>query len=173
MCTLFSDPELFHALQQRSTPVYCPKARTLFRQGDTPTGLYILNRGEATLWTDISGRGFVGFIQEIPMALLGLPSVIDAKPHVHSAIAHSGAQLSFVPLKDLTSLMQSDSSLFFKVLQLLAVEVLVAHREVLQPLCVCAERATSLLPNKETCAIVPVALVSARSSATFRRSAHL
>jgi CRP-like cAMP-binding protein len=170
MRILLCDPKLFNTFQQHCTSVYCHKARVLFREGDTPTGLYILNRGEATLWTNISGRGFVGFIQKTPKALLGLPGIIDAKPHVQSAIAHNGAELSFVTLKDFTSLVQSDSSLFFKVLRLLAVEVEVARRGVLQPLCVCTERA-SLLPGRKTCSTVPINLIGARSSAAVRRSA--
>jgi CRP-like cAMP-binding protein len=172
MSILFSDPELMRTLQQRGKSVYCHKARTLFRQGDLGTGIYILNRGEVTLWTDIPGRGFIGLIEKTPKALLGLPDIIDAKPHVHSAIAHSGAELNFLTLKEFRSLLRSDASLLFEVLRLLALDVEVARREVLQPLCGCAERA-SLLPSKEECDIVPIALIDSASLAGVHRRARI
>ncbi len=43
------DPELIQALEQQSAPILCEQDRILFRQGDSPSGLYILHKGEATL----------------------------------------------------------------------------------------------------------------------------
>ena len=173
MRILLSDPRLLHTLQQHSTSVCCPKARVLFREGDAPTGLYILNRGEATLWTDIPGRGYVSFIQKTPKAMLDLPGIISAKSHVQSAIAHSGAQLSFVGLKDFTSLVETDPSLLFKALRLLAVEVEVARLGVREPLCVCTERTTLLPPGDKIRDIVPHAVIAAGSSGKVRRGPRL
>ena len=44
-----ADPELIDALEKRSTAISCGGDRVLFRQGDIPQGLYILDLGELTL----------------------------------------------------------------------------------------------------------------------------
>jgi hypothetical protein len=40
-----ADSKLVQALEKRSLPVACSKGGTLFIQGETPKGLYILQRG--------------------------------------------------------------------------------------------------------------------------------
>ena len=44
-----ADPELLKALEKRATPFLCDEDRVLFRQGDLPTGLFVIHKGEATL----------------------------------------------------------------------------------------------------------------------------
>lgn len=126
-----ADQELIQALEKRSTPIVCDEERVLFRQGEAPTGLYILLKGEATL----SMRTWVGesiiSLQTIAGSVLGLPGLIGNQPYTLSATAHSGAQLSFVSRDDFTSLMQSDPRLSLKVLQVLAAEVRSARNAML------------------------------------------
>ncbi|MGD0520053.1 MAG: cyclic nucleotide-binding domain-containing protein [Terracidiphilus sp.] len=126
-----ADPELIQALEKRSTPISCDQERVLFRQGDAPAGLYILHKGEATL----TMRSWVGesviSLQTTAGSILGLPALIGNEPYTLTAIAHSGAQLSFVSRDDYAALMQANPLLPLKVLRVLAAEVHSARNAML------------------------------------------
>jgi len=129
--TFVADPELIQALEKRSIPVFCEEERILFRQGETPVGLYILNRGEVTLtMTSPLGESLVS-IQAVPSSLLGLPGLVGNQPYTLTAIAHTGARLSFVTRENFSSLMQNDPLMALKVLQVLAAEVRSARNAIL------------------------------------------
>lgn len=118
-----ADPELIHALESNSTAICCEEDRVLFKQGDNPQGLYILDQGEITLtMTSPSGQQVMQ-IEAHPGSLLGLPGLIGEGPYTLSAIARDGARLSFVPRDHFTGLMQSDPQLSLKILQVLAAEL--------------------------------------------------
>jgi CRP-like cAMP-binding protein len=54
---------------------------------------------------------------------VGLPGLISGEPYTLTAVAHDGAELSFVPRDEFTSLMQSSPLLAIKMLQVLAAEL--------------------------------------------------
>ena len=121
-------PELILALENRSSIINCGGDRVLFKQGDIPVGLYILNEGETTLtMTSPKGEQVVQ-IQATAGSLLGLPGLIGNEPYTLTAIARPGARLSFVSRDQFTGLMQSDSQLALKILEVLAAEVRSARR---------------------------------------------
>jgi CRP-like cAMP-binding protein len=116
-------PELIQALEKRSTAICCGGDRLLFKQGDVPVGLYILDEGETTL-TMASPKGEqVMQIQAPAGSLLGLPGLIGNEPYTLTAIARIGARLSFVSREEFTGMMQTDSHLALKILEVLAAEV--------------------------------------------------
>jgi CRP-like cAMP-binding protein len=118
-----ADPALIQGLEKQSTPVSCGEDRVLFRQGDSPVGLYILKSGAATLtMCSLAGKELVS-IQAAAGSLLGLPGLIGDEPYSLSAMAHAGAQLSFLSRDIFTDLMRNDPALALKVLQVLAAEV--------------------------------------------------
>jgi CRP-like cAMP-binding protein len=126
-----ADPELISGLEMQSTPVVCHEDRVLFRQGDSPVGLYILKSGAVTLtMSTLSGKELVS-IQALPGSLLGLPGIIGDEPYALNAVAHAGAHLSFLTRDIFTGLMRSDPSLAFQVLQVLAAEVRSARSALL------------------------------------------
>src|SRR5271157_4511372 len=109
-----ADPELIQALEKCSTVISCVDDRVLFAQGDTPQGLYILNQGETTLtMTSPTGEELMS-IQAQAGSLLGLPGLIGNEPYSLTAIARTGARLSYIPREELTSLMRSVPSLALK-----------------------------------------------------------
>ena len=118
-----AEPELIRALSERATPIECDTDRILFQQDDPAVGLYILYEGEVAL-TMISQQG-----EEILAAeardgsLLGLPGLISNQPYSLTAKARAGARVSFLGQEEFTALMQSDPTLAFKILQVLAAEV--------------------------------------------------
>ena len=116
-------PELIQALEKRSTAISCGGDRVLFKQGDVPIGLYILHEGETTL-TMASPKGEqVMQIQASAGSMLGLPGLIGNEPYTLTAVARAGARLGFVSRDDFTGLMQTDSLLALKILEVLAAEV--------------------------------------------------
>lgn len=127
-----ADPELIQALEKQSTPISCDAECVLFRQGDAPTGLYILHKGEATLTMRTWAGESIISLQTTAGSILGLPALIGEEPYTLTAVAHTGAQLSFVSRDDFTALMQSDPLLSLKVLEVLAAEVRSARQAILQ-----------------------------------------
>jgi CRP/FNR family transcriptional regulator len=126
-----ADQELIEALQKRSVPVVCGEDRTLFRQGDAPSGLYILHTGNATLTMETSSGKVVLCIQPSDGSLLGLPGLVGNEPYSMSANASKGSELSFVARKDFDDLMQTDPTLLLRVLHVLAAEVRSARHALL------------------------------------------
>lgn len=127
-------PELIQALEKRSTAISCGGDRVLFKQGEIPVGLYILKEGETTLsMTSPKGEQVVQ-IQAAAGSLLGLPGLIGNEPYTLTAVARGGARLGFVPREEFTGLMQTNSLLALKILEVLAAEVrsarhALSHRE--------------------------------------------
>lgn len=127
-----ADPELILALKDHSTSICCDAEQVLFRQGEIPAGLYILNCGEATLTMDSPGGKPLISTKAAPGSLLGLPGLIGNQPYTLSAVARTGAELSFVSRDDFAALMVSNPPLSLKVLQVLAAEVRSARNTMLQ-----------------------------------------
>ena len=126
-----AEPELIQALEKRSTPISCDQERVLFRQGDAPAGLYILHKGEATLTMRTWSGESVISLQTSAGSILGLPALIGNEPYTLTAIARSGAQISFVSRDDYAALMQANPLLPLKVLRVLAAEVHSARNAML------------------------------------------
>jgi CRP-like cAMP-binding protein len=127
-----ADSELLQALEKRSTPIICNEDRVLFNQGDASVGLYILSRGEATLSMDSGKNAAIFSCQATAGSLLGLPGLIANQPYSLTAIAHPGAQVGFISRDDFNALMQSESPLMVKILQVLAAEVRSARMAITQ-----------------------------------------
>ncbi|HEY1160780.1 MAG TPA: cyclic nucleotide-binding domain-containing protein [Terracidiphilus sp.] len=127
-----ADPELIQALDKQATPIACGEDRVLFCQGDAPVGLFILKAGEATLTMHSPAGKQIMSGQAAAGSLLGLPGLIGSEPYTLTAIALAGAQLSFVPRDNFTTVMRTDPFLALKVLKVLAAEVRSARNAILQ-----------------------------------------
>jgi CRP-like cAMP-binding protein len=121
-----ADPDLIRELEKRSRPVPA-EVRVLFRQGDDPTGLYILRTGEATLTMRSAGEVVLS-VRAGSGSLLGLPAVIGNEPYSLTAEVREGSELSFVPQAEFAELMRTDPLLSLKLLQVLAAEVRAARK---------------------------------------------
>ena len=123
-----ADPELIRALATRATTVPCDTDSTLFKQDDSPVGVYIIHQGQASLsMKSPEGRQILS-VQALPGSLLGIPGVIGNQPYSLTASVRAGAQVSFVSSADFFALMESESQLSLKMLQVLAAEVRTARR---------------------------------------------
>ncbi len=118
-----ADRTLAQALEKRSISVPCLKARMLFKQGESPMGLYILKSGKASLVMKGENGAEVMHLTIGPGSILGVPAVVSKEPYTLSATAFVGSEVSFVETSDFEDLMQSEPSLFPLVLAVLAAEV--------------------------------------------------
>jgi len=127
-----ADPILIQGLQPQATPITCSEDTVLFRQGDAPMGIYILESGEVTLtMSSPSGKEIIS-TPASPGSLLGLPGLIGNEPYTLTATARAGSKLGFVARDSFTGLMRTDPFLSLKVLQVLAAEVRSARTAILQ-----------------------------------------
>jgi CRP-like cAMP-binding protein len=118
-----ADCKLIQALANRSQPISCSEARVLFKQGEAPTGLYVLQSGEATLMRETASGRAVICLRAGPGSVLGLPGIVANEPYTLTAKACKGSEVRFVTRSDFEDLLQTEPSLNFKVLQVLAAEV--------------------------------------------------
>ena len=128
--SFIAEKELIEALEKRSSTVVCSESRSLFVQGGTPAGLYILRKGSASLTMESPTGGSLMSITLHPGSLLGLPALIGNEPYTLTAIAEKDAELGFVTREDFNSLMISDPSLSVRVLRVLAAEVRSARHAI-------------------------------------------
>jgi len=126
-----ADPELILELEKRAKPITIGADRVLFRQGDAPTGVYILRKGTATL-TSRSDDGAILSVILGAGSLLGLPAVIAGKPYTLTAEVMQGTEISLVTCEDFVYLVQTEPSLPFLLLQVLAAEVRFARETLAQ-----------------------------------------
>jgi CRP-like cAMP-binding protein len=127
-----ADQELIEALKKHATRVACEEDRLLFKQGDSPDGLYIFCGGEVLLTlTSLAGN----VVMSLPVAagsLLGLPGVIGNVPYSLSATAKKGSLVSFVKREEFSRLMLTDPSISVGVLRVLAAEVRTARMALVE-----------------------------------------
>ena len=127
--TFVSDPQLVKLLREQASSISCGHDQILFNEGQTPAGLYILHNGLVTL---SRGREFNIALHTTACSLLDLPSLICGERHVFTAIARSGATLSFVHRDSFHTLLRADPTLHARVLQILAAEVEFTRQAILQ-----------------------------------------
>lgn len=118
-----ADRKLIAALEKRSTRVVFSSGYTLFHQGESPKGLYILCGGEASLVMK-STAGTVLMTLQVPAgSVLGLPGIVANESYTFSASACPGSEVRFVSRQDFEDLIRDEPSLYPSVLEVLAAEV--------------------------------------------------
>ncbi len=121
---------LIEALERCSRPILCGDDCILFRQGDTPRGIYLLRRGEATL-TMMSNKGEVLLqLRATAGSLLGLPGVIGHEPYTLTARVRRSSEVSFISKAAFDELLRSDPQLSLGVCEVLAAEVRSARQAI-------------------------------------------
>ena len=118
-----AEPELIRALWQYAIPLDCSEGRKLFRQGDAPSGLFVLNSGDATMFLETDGGAQVARVPMPPGSILGLPALVSDRPYSMSAVAKKGATVGFVNRNDFSALMLTEPLLALMVVRVLAAEV--------------------------------------------------
>ena len=127
-----ADSELIQALEKHATPVVCDQERVLFRQGDPPSGMFILSDGKAKVSMDSGQEGGAFSCCATSNSLLGLPGMIANQPYSLSAVAAKGSTVSFVSREQFNALIQTEPGLMAKILKVLATEVRSARLAITQ-----------------------------------------
>jgi CRP-like cAMP-binding protein len=128
--SFIAERELIQVLEKFSSTVVCTESRVLFSQGSSPSGLYLLRKGEATLSMQSPTGGNLMSITLHPGALLGLPALIGNEPYTLTAVAEANSELGFVRREDFNSLMLNDPLMAGRVLRVLAAEVRAARHAI-------------------------------------------
>jgi CRP-like cAMP-binding protein len=121
---------LIEALEKRSQPVTSGDDCILFRQGETPRGVYILRSGEATLTMKSSSGETLLRMRATAGSLLGLPGVIGREPYTLSATVRRGSVVNFVSRNDFDELIRAEPGLSLGVCEVLAAEVRSARQAI-------------------------------------------
>src|SRR5258708_5306218 len=101
-------PDLIRALWHDAISLHCAEDRELFRQGDDPSGLFLLHSGDATMMLENDGGVQVARFRMAPVSILGLPALVSDKPYSMSAVAKRGAMVGFVNRNDFSALMLTE-----------------------------------------------------------------
>jgi CRP-like cAMP-binding protein len=106
-----AESDLIRALWPHGSPLDCSEGRKLFRQGDDPSGLFVLHGGDATIILENGSGDQVARVPMPPVSILGLPALLSDKPYSMSAVANRGAELGFVTGDDFSILMLAEPCL--------------------------------------------------------------
>jgi CRP-like cAMP-binding protein len=98
-----------------------PQDETLFRQGDTPGGVYLVLGGEVELTMPVSRTRGMGF-RATAGSLVGLPAAFSNQPYSMTAIALRGAELGHIDRQQLGEMLGETPILALDVLRILAAE---------------------------------------------------
>src|SRR5271156_4404919 len=94
-----------------------PKGATLFVEGQTPRGVFILCNGRVKLSTSsIDGRTLIVRISE-PGEVLGLPATVTGKPYELTADIIEPAQANFIPRADFLEFLREHGEVSLRVAQ--------------------------------------------------------
>jgi CRP/FNR family transcriptional regulator, cyclic AMP receptor protein len=121
--------ELIQTLASRSAFIECAEDQILFKQGDSPSGLFVLRQGNANLTMQSPAGSVVLSITAAAGSLLGLPALVGNEPYTLTATAAKGARLGFLTREDFSRLM-CEPATAMQVLRVLAAEVRTARRAI-------------------------------------------
>jgi CRP-like cAMP-binding protein len=126
--SLAADRDLIAILRKRSRAVVCDASGILFRQGDTPEGIHLLESGEAVLAMVSHTGETVLCVHAGPGSLLGLPALLADEPYTLTAQIREGSKVRLIARTDFNDLIKKDAVSCRKVLTLVAAEVGEARR---------------------------------------------
>ncbi len=89
--------------------------QVVFREGDTGDGLYIVLKGSVRI-SKRSATGEEALAVLEPHSYFGEMALIDSTPRAADAIATDGAEVFFIPLKELRNLIEGHHQLALKIL---------------------------------------------------------
>lgn len=118
-----ADVRLFLALEARSTTHECRDSRTLFEQGESPQGLFLICDGDASLVMLSPDNTVIAGFKAGLGSVLGLPAVVGKVPYSLTATIHEDSTVKFVRSVDFEDILRESPSLYPAVLNLLACEV--------------------------------------------------
>lgn len=96
---------------------------TLFREGETPRGVYVLHSGTVNLLFTSRGGKAKPLREVQPGQILGLSSVVTKRSHDCTATAAEACEVAFIERDDFLRALDDSPAVWFSVLRVLSSDV--------------------------------------------------
>jgi CRP-like cAMP-binding protein len=100
-----------------------PASISLFQEGESPAGVYVLLAGEV----DLIFASRAGVVKPLRIAgsgqLLGLSCIVSGRDHDCTATTRTNAVTGFIPKQTFLKLLDENPPLWFSVLQMISSEI--------------------------------------------------
>jgi len=117
-----SRPDLWLALHSAS-PVPAPKGKALFRAGEPPTGIYLVEEGEVRLFLETEAKSAPVFDVAGPGSILGLSEAVTGGNYKLTAEPITGARINFVEREAFLRFLYNDHQLCLHIVRLLSADL--------------------------------------------------
>jgi CRP-like cAMP-binding protein len=126
MACYIAGSDLYAALEPRCEKVRKPRSTVLFRRGEKAFGVFLVLRGTVSLDFGVDAPTALASACG-PGALVGLPASLSRTNYSMTATVTDDAELGFLPLQALVSLLRKHPELCQQLLTILSAKV--AHSE--------------------------------------------
>jgi CRP-like cAMP-binding protein len=110
------------SLADRETLLRLPEGETLFREGETPRGVYVLRSGAVSLLFHTKNGSAKPLRDAQPGQILGLSCVVTQRPHDCTATAAEPCEVAFIERDDFLRALDDSPAVWFSVLRVLSSE---------------------------------------------------
>ena len=119
---LIPSVELRERLLSSANTVSKAKGTILFRRGDAPVGVYLVQSGKVSLSLEADNRTVPPRVLS-EGCLAGLPATVSGNPYSLTAEVTKDADLAFVSREAVLDILRSDAALCFQVMEMLSGEI--------------------------------------------------
>ena len=114
---------VMNELQALEQPDSLPAGSVLFREGQSPAGVYVIHSGRVDLV--FSGRnGVAKPLRSLSQgAIAGLSDAVSNTPHDCTATTRSSTRIGFVPVSDLQRLLAEKPGVWLEIAEMLSVDL--------------------------------------------------
>lgn len=119
-------------LADRETLLRFRDGETLFREGDTPRGVYVLRSGTVNLLFAAKSGNVKPLREAHPEQILGVSCVVTDRPHDCTATASGTCEVAFIRRDDFLRALDEYPAVWFTVLRMLSSEVNAVYDDIRQ-----------------------------------------
>lgn len=117
-----ADEQLQSIILRNSETVLAKAGTVLFKEGEKVRGMYLIVSGKVDL--QLHSAGLVSLQRHaVAGCLLGVPASINHHPYSLTGVVKEDAELRFIDVKSLATLMQREPSLTMQLVTMLSEEV--------------------------------------------------
>lgn len=117
-------------LADRETLIRLRAGETLFREGETPRGVYVLHSGTVDLLFSPRNGDAKPLREAQPGQILGLSCVVTQRPHDCTATAAEPCEVAFIERDDFLRALDDSPAVWFSVLRVLSSEVNAVYDDI-------------------------------------------
>ncbi len=121
-------PEQLDYLKKNHTCAFYKKNDIIFREGDEPIGLIMLNEGKVKIFREGVGRREQIVRMVRPMRLMGFRALFADENHIATAVSLEASSICILKKEDILQLIQENSDFALGIIQSLAKELGFSNR---------------------------------------------